>query len=110
LTYSFLASPSGAALSASGVITWTPTEAQGPGVYTFTTRVIDNGTNPPALSDTNTFTVTVSEVNSAPFFLATPPNNTVVAQVPLMVTNSASDTDSPPNTLTYLLPVAPAGA
>ena len=64
LTYSLLVAPGGASISASGIITWATTEASGPGVYTFTTRVVDNGT--PALSATNTFTVTVNEVNSAP--------------------------------------------
>src|SRR6266498_2834323 len=57
--------PTNATISASGIITWTPTEAQGPssGVV-FTTKVTDNGT--PALSASNSFTVTVNEVNSAP--------------------------------------------
>jgi hypothetical protein len=110
LTYSFLASPPGAAISGSGVITWTPSEAQGPGIYTFTTRVVDNGVNPSALSDTNTFTVTVNDVNSAPFFLLTPPNRTIAAQTPLTVTNAANDSDIPVNTLTYSLAIAPEGA
>src|SRR5207249_1170337 len=53
-----------ASISASGVITWTPTEAQGPNTNTFTTIVTDNGS--PNLSATNTFAVVVNEVNSAP--------------------------------------------
>ncbi|MFO1477566.1 MAG: hypothetical protein U1F98_13060 [Verrucomicrobiota bacterium] len=47
-------------IDASGVITWTPTEAQGLGVHTITTIATDNGT--PALSATNSFQVTVNEV------------------------------------------------
>src|SRR5205823_8277367 len=55
-----------ASISASGVITWTPTEAQGPSTNVFTTVVTD--TNSAAviaqnLSATNTFTVIVNEVN-----------------------------------------------
>ena len=56
--------PAGAAIDpVSGVFTWTPTEAQGPGVYTFDVVVTDNGT--PAASDSETITVTVGEVNEA---------------------------------------------
>src|SRR3989475_13039999 len=51
LTYQLVSPPTGASISASGVITWTPNEAQGPGTATFTTIVTDNGT--PALSATN---------------------------------------------------------
>src|SRR5206468_1136119 len=64
LTYAFQVAPAGAAISGNGIITWTPTEAQGPGLATFTTVVTDNGA--PSLSTTNTFTVTVTEVNVAP--------------------------------------------
>jgi len=107
LTYSFLAAPTGAAISGSGVITWTPTEAQGPSTNTFTVRVVDNGS--PPLSDTNTFTVTVNEVNSAPV-LPVQTNRTIAAQTPLTVVNTATDSDIPTNNLTYLLLAAPNGA
>src|SRR5205085_9540095 len=57
--------PSGAHIDpTNGLFTWTPTEAQGPSTNTITVRVTDNGS--PALSDAKSFTVTVSEVNSAP--------------------------------------------
>ena len=46
LSYQLLNAPAGAAIGSSGTITWTPTEAQGPGTYTLTTVVTDNG--PPA--------------------------------------------------------------
>ena len=49
--------------SASGVFTWTPTEAKD-GAHTVTVRVTDNGT--PAKSDEETITITVDEVNVAP--------------------------------------------
>jgi hypothetical protein len=107
LTYSFLAAPTGAAISGAGVITWTPTEAQGPSTNSFTVRVVDNGS--PALSDTNTFTVVVNEVNSAPA-LPAQANRTIAAQTPLTVINTASDSDIPTNNLTYQLLTAPTGA
>jgi VCBS repeat-containing protein len=107
LTYSFLAAPTGAAISAAGVITWTPTEAQGPSTNTFTIRVVDNGS--PPLSDTNTFTVTVNEVNTVPV-LPAQTNRTVAAQTPLTVSNTATDSDIPTNNLTYQLLTAPNGA
>jgi hypothetical protein len=107
LTYTLLTAPAGATISSSGVITWTPTEAQGPSTNTITTRVTDNGT--PPLSATNSFTVVVTEVNSAP---SLPPqgNRTISALTTLVVTNTGSDSDIPANTLSYALLVAPAGA
>src|SRR5439155_6798254 len=46
--------PAGAAIdAATGVFSWTPTEAQGPGDYSVTVRVTDNGT--PALSASTAF-------------------------------------------------------
>ncbi len=48
----------------SGAFSWTPTEEQGPGGYTFTVKVTDNG-NPEAW-DEEEITVTVTEVNVAP--------------------------------------------
>ncbi len=57
--------PSGAVIDpASGVFAWTPSEGQGPGVYTVTVRVTDDGS--PALDDAETITITVNEVNVAP--------------------------------------------
>ncbi len=104
LTYQLLSPPSGAAISASGVITWTPTEAQGPVTNTLTTVVSDG-----ALSATNSFTVTVTEVNVAPV-LPAQTNRTMAELTLLTVTNTATDTDLPANTLTYQLLNAPAGA
>jgi hypothetical protein len=52
------------------VIRWTPTEAQGPGTYTLTTVVTDNGT--PPLSATNRFTVTVNAIVTSRPILSMP--------------------------------------
>jgi VCBS repeat-containing protein len=107
LTYSLLSPPTGATISSAGVISWTPSEAQGPGTYTITTRVVDNGS--PPLSATNSFTVTVNEVNSAPV-LPLQTNRAILPSSNLVVTNTAIDTDIPANILTYTLLAAPAGA
>src|SRR5439155_3828 len=105
--FDLVAAPAGVTMDTNtGVITWTPTEAQGPSTNTITVKVTDNGT--PALSATNSFTVVVNEVNSAPT-LTVPPNQTVNELSTLVVTNTASDTDLPANTLTFALLSGPSG-
>jgi hypothetical protein len=86
--------------SASGVFTWTATEAQGPGTYNIPVIVTDNSS--PPRSATNTFTVVVVETNSAPV-LAAIPDRTIYAGVTLTFTNSATDPDIPANVLNYSL-------
>ena len=108
LTYSLVGAPAGATIgSTSGAFSWTPTEAQGPGSFTFTVRVTDNGT--PNLSDTESITVTVSEVNEAPV-LGAIGDQTVDEEIELTFTATASDPDLPANGLTFSLDGAPAGA
>jgi hypothetical protein len=102
LTYSLDAgAPVGASIDAtSGVFTWTPSEAQGPGTFNVTVRVTDDGT--PNLDDFETIEVRVGEVNDvAPQVsdntFRVDENSqaaTVVGQV------QASDEDSPSD-LTY---------
>lgn len=109
LTYSLSNAPPGATIHpVTGVFTWTPGEAQGPGVYTIGVVVTDN--NLPPLSDSKTFTVTVNEVNSPPV-LAGINDRTLHAGSTLTFTNAATDPDLPANTLSYSLdPAAPAAA
>jgi hypothetical protein len=108
LTYSLVGAPSGAAIDpATGTFTWTPTELQGPGEYTFTVKVCDNGT--PSLCDEEEITVTVTEVNVAPV-LGAIGNKSVAEEVLLSFTAAATDADLPANSLTYSLVGAPAGA
>jgi hypothetical protein len=107
LSYSLLNPPTGAVIDAGGVITWTPSEAQGPGTNTITTVVVDNGV--PPLSATNSFQVVVTEVNGAPV-LAAQTNHTIAEGTLLSVTNTATDSDIPANTLSYSLLNPPAGA
>src|SRR6266516_611418 len=88
LTFSLVSGPSGVVLdSKTGVLSWTPTEAQGPSTNVITVRVTDDG----ALSDSKSFTVVVNEVNSAPV-LTLPANQTTNDLSPLAVANTASDT------------------
>jgi hypothetical protein len=107
LSYALVNAPDGAAISSTGVITWTPTEAQGPTNITLTTIVTDNGV--PALSATNSFTVTVNEVNTSPV-LNTIGAQTIDEQQTLTVANAATDSDLPANNLVYKLVDAPTGA
>jgi subtilisin-like proprotein convertase family protein len=91
-------------ISNNGIITWTPSEAQGPGVYIITTIVVDNGL--PPSSAQNSFIVTVNEVNTPPFWPANVPSQTnyIINDLStLTVMNTATDTDIPPNPLTYQL-------
>ncbi len=103
--------PAGAAIDpGTGDFTWTPTEAQGPGVYTFDVVVTDDGINPPNLMDSETITVTVDEANVAPV-LDPIGNQTVDELTQLSFVATATDADLPANTLTFSLDVgAPAGA
>jgi hypothetical protein len=98
LTYILLNPPSGASIDTNGVIMWTPAEGQGPGANAITTKVMDNGV--PPLSATNNFTVVVAEVNTAPV-LPAQTNLVLSGRQALVVTNTASDADSPVNSLTY---------
>lgn len=109
LTFSLVGAPAGAEIDgASGVFTWTPTEAQGPGSYTFTVRVTDDGV--PSLGDEEEITITVLEVNRAP--VLDPIDDASVDEgSELSFTATATDPDLPANTLTFSLAAgAPAGA
>ncbi|MDB6109861.1 MAG: hypothetical protein JWR69_1611, partial [Pedosphaera sp.] len=69
--------------------------------------VTDNGV--PPLSATNSFTVIVNEVNSAPV-LPVQTNRTINELTLLTVANTATDSDLPVNTLNYQLITSPTGA
>jgi len=101
--------PAGASINlATGQFTWTPTEAQGPGVYPVTIRVTDNGG--PPLDDYETIQITIAEVNQTPV-LAPIGAKSVDEGALLSFTAAATDADLPANTLTFSLdPGAPAGA
>ena len=106
LSYTLVSGPIGATLnSVTGLLRWTPTEAQGPGQFPVTVRATDRDGN----SDSKSFTITVTEVNRSPSLVA-------LSDVDLrpgdswQASASASDPDLPVNTLTYSLAAgAPAG-
>jgi alkaline phosphatase len=108
LSWKLLAAPEGFQLdAATGIMTWTPTEWQGPGVYEIAVELVDDGR--PALPATNSFKITVLEANSPPSVFPMP--NQVIDEAALMQLQvRASDPDFPTQQLVYhLLPGAPAG-
>src|SRR5258707_2699723 len=104
LTYSLtLGTPAatGATInSATGAFSWTPTEAQGPGVYPVTIVATDNGS--PAMNGTAAITISVTEVDQAPV-LASIGNRTGTVGTPVTFTATATDGDVPAHTLTVSL-------
>jgi hypothetical protein len=104
-----LGAPAGATIHpTSGVFTWTPSEAQGPGNYELTIQVNDNGS--PNLTDSETFNIVVNEVNQAPI-LTPVVDLTVYPGTVVSITNNATDADIPANDLSFALePGAPAAS
>jgi len=92
-----LATGSVGSITEGGVFTWTPGEADGPGVFIATVRVSDG-----SLSDSATFSITVNEVNTAPV-LAPLADQTVMLGATVNFTATAADADLPANPLTFTL-------
>jgi hypothetical protein len=88
LSYSFLSAPVGASIDANGIITWTPAKGQFPSTNVFTTVVTDNSV--PPNSATNSFTVVLQDINSAPTLLPQPDRTMSVLDT-LTVNNTAID-------------------
>ena len=80
-------------------------KSQGGASYTVTITVTDNGTNPANLTDAETITITVGEVNVAPV-LGAIGDKSVNEQATLAFTATATDQDVPAQTLTYSLDAA----
>ncbi|MBX3732475.1 MAG: putative Ig domain-containing protein [Verrucomicrobiae bacterium] len=106
LSYSLVSGPSGLTVGAGGLVSWTPTEVQGPGEYEVTVQVRDNGE--PPLSNTKGFRITVREVNTAPVLTAVA-DRVIDEQVPWSVQLTASDADLPAQVLSYSLVSGPSG-
>jgi PKD repeat protein len=106
LTFSLgLGAPPSASITSGGYFTWTPTEAQGPGVYNINITVSDG-----IAIDYEVITVTVNEVNLPPVLDPIGPK-TVNELATLSFTATVSDPDLPAQTLTFSLGTgAPAGA
>lgn len=90
--------------AASGLWSWTPSEADGPGVFSVTLRA-DNG----VMTGQRTFQVTVTESNRPPTIESVPLQNLAINE-PWSLQLVGSDPDLPANTLTFALDNAPAGA
>src|SRR6185436_968184 len=106
LTFSLSGAPAGATIGASsGVFSWTPSEIQGPGVYTFDVMVSDG-----LVSTSQTIEITVNEANLAPVLSGVPATVTTDEGQAVSFTASATDDDVPVQTLTFSLSGAPAGA
>src|SRR5208337_4026558 len=88
LSYQLVVAPVGATISSNGIIIWTPSQSQAPSTNVFTTVVSDSGT--PSLSATNSFTVVVDDLNSAPA-LPVQTNFTITGLATLVVTNTAAE-------------------
>ncbi len=107
LVFALVASPEGMRIdAATGVVTWTPTEAQGPSTNVVAVRVQDNGT--PPLDAVATFTVVVSEVNRAPT-LEPIADTSLHFGDSLSIQAVASDSDVPANALHYSAEHGPEG-
>ncbi|MES2569495.1 MAG: putative Ig domain-containing protein, partial [Verrucomicrobiota bacterium] len=109
-TYQLAAgAPAGAVINAStGVFTWTPTRAQGPGTYQITVNASDIGIT--SATDSKAFTVTVVQENQAPVFAAINPILLQPGEA-LRLTAHATDAHLPAQTLQYTLGTgAPEGA
>lgn len=109
LTFSLDGSePAGATMTGDGAFSWTPTEAQGPGQYTFDVIVVDDGM--PQMSDSQTVTLTVAEVNRAPS-LNPIGDRSVGEGSTLAFSVTATDAETATNDLVYeLYDAPPAGA
>ncbi|MCP3997084.1 MAG: DUF5011 domain-containing protein, partial [bacterium] len=108
LSYTLSGAPAGASIdTVSGAFSWTPTEVQGPGSFSFDVVVFDAGT--PPLADSQTVTLTVTEVNRAPSLGAVAPQTGDELSV-IAFSTPVGDPDIPGNSLTFILSGAPAGA
>ena len=112
LTFALVSAPTGMTIdSASGLITWTPSQVQSPSTNVILVSATDfNSTaaNAKSLSVTNTFTVSVTESNLPPD-LTVPADRTINELTLMSVSASATDPNIPPKTLTFSLVSAPTG-
>src|SRR5262245_39741930 len=93
LSFSLVSAPSGVNLdSNTGVLTWTPTEFQGPSTNLITVKVTDNGV--PPLSDIKSFTVVVTEANTAP--VLTVPADPLGAELSTLTVPHTASAAAPP--------------
>ncbi|MBX3733312.1 MAG: PQQ-binding-like beta-propeller repeat protein [Verrucomicrobiae bacterium] len=106
LEHEVLAGPAGLTVSAGGVLSWTPSEAQGPSTNVVEVRVGDDGL--PPLSVVVGYQIVVREVNQPPVIA---PGTSVEVDEGSVVrlTLEASDPDLPPQALVFSLVSGPEG-
>ena len=106
LTYKLSGAPAGATINAtSGAFSWTPTEAQGPGSYSFDVVVSDSQGG----SDSETITVTVNAVggsNNVPVALTDAGTTQEDMPVTLDLTGNDTDPDGDRLTVSIVTPAA----
>jgi VCBS repeat-containing protein len=106
LRFSLADAPAGATIDpVSGALRWTPSEAQGPGNFTFRVNVSDG-----TATASETVTVAVNEVNVAPQLSNVPAAAAINELSAFTFQPSALDADIPNQPLTFSLIDAPAGA
>jgi hypothetical protein len=108
LTFSVTSGPAGVVVDpATGLLQWVPGEGNGPSTNTVVVRVTDDG-SPPRFAE-GSFRVFVREVNEAPV-VAPMPDRILNEQQVFAYTPSASDSDLPPQRLTWSIAgTAPVG-
>lgn len=108
VAYTIQSGPPGLNLdSATGLMTWTPTEEQGPNSFNVVIQAAEVGG---LRSSSSAFSIVVSEANQAPW-LAPVSDRTVAEGTALAVANTAFDADLPVQPLAFSLgDGAPAGA
>jgi len=107
ISYQLIDPPTGATIDpTTGVLSWTPKECQGPGVYNIGIYVVDFCNN--EANDLGFVKVTVNEVNEPPWLL--PAEGTAYVGQTNLITLCSGDPDCPRNPLSYsLLAPVPAG-
>jgi hypothetical protein len=104
LRFTLESGPVGLQISTNGLLTWTPTEAQGPTTNQVRFRVSDGLASVPL-----DFDIVVSEANQAPVWTTAVGTRRVNEGALLSFTVSATDTDLPAQPLSYRLVNAPWG-
>ncbi|MDX1432308.1 MAG: Ig-like domain-containing protein [Gammaproteobacteria bacterium] len=104
LTFTLAGEPDGAAIDADGVLSWTPSEAQGPGSYMFSV-IADDGIE----SVPQELVVGIAEV-AAPPVLATIGDRLVLEDELVVIELMATDPDIPASILTFDMQGLPPGA
>ena len=103
ITYGLVEGPVGLTVSTNGVVTWIPSEAQGPSTNLVLVFASDG-----AISSTLQFVIIVAERNQPPVWI-NPGTRRVIEGLQLTYALKASDADLPVQTLSYTLVSGPEG-